>query len=395
MSYIDKLLQGQEVQWKTLGEVTKYEQPTKYLVKSTIYDKSYPIPVLTAGKTFILGHTNETDGIYRASVSPVIIFDDFTTANKWVDFDFKAKSSAMKMITTADESKVLQKYIYYWLNTLPSEFIEGDHKRQWISNFCNKRIPVPPLSVQEKIVEILDKFTELEAELEAELDCRKRQYAYYRTHLLDFSDEMLKSTDWGNLVQWKSLGEVGTFVRGTGLQKKDLTDRGVPAIHYGQIYTHYGVHATEVMSYVSEKTASTLRKVEFGDVIITNTSENIDDVCKAVTYLVDEQGVTGAHACIFKPSVEIIGKYVAYYTQTDVFYNQKRKFAKGAKVIDVSTTDLAKIKVPVPPISVQEKIVKILDKFDTLTNSITEGLPKEIELRRTQYEYYREQLLSF
>ena len=200
MSYIDKLLQGQEVQWKTLGEVTKYEQPTKYLVKSTIYDKSYPIPVLTAGKTFILGHTNETDGIYRASVSPVIIFDDFTTANKWVDFDFKAKSSAMKMITTADESKVLQKYIYYWLNTLPSEFIEGDHKRQWISNFCNKRIPVPPLSVQEKIVEILDKFTELEAELEAELDCRKRQYAYYRTHLLDFSDEMLKSAKGGGVI---------------------------------------------------------------------------------------------------------------------------------------------------------------------------------------------------
>ena len=197
MSYIDKLLQGQEVQWKTLGEVTKYEQPTKYLVKSTIYDKSYPIPVLTAGKTFILGYTNETDGIYRASVSPVIIFDDFTTANKWVDFDFKAKSSAMKMITSADESKVLQKYIYYWLNTLPNEFIEGDHKRQWISNFCNKRIPVPPMSVQEKIVEILDKFTELEAELEAELDCRKRQYAYYRTHLLDFSDEMLKSAKGG------------------------------------------------------------------------------------------------------------------------------------------------------------------------------------------------------
>ena len=172
--------------------MTKYEQPTRYLVKSTIYDKSYPIPVLTAGKTFILGYTNETDGIYRASVSPVIIFDDFTTANKWVDFDFKAKSSAMKMITSADESKVLQKYIYYWLNTLPSEFIEGDHKRQWISNFCNKRIPVPPMSIQEKIVNILDKFDTLTNSitegLPKEIELRRKQYEYYRNQLLSFPE---------------------------------------------------------------------------------------------------------------------------------------------------------------------------------------------------------------
>lgn len=183
---------GNLVQWKSLGEVAKYEQPTAYLVKSTIYDKSYPIPVLTAGKTFILGHTNETDGIYRASVSPVIIFDDFTTANKWVDFDFKAKSSAMKMITSADESKVLQKYIYYWLNTLPSEFIEGDHKRQWISNFCNKRIPIPPMSVQEKIVNILDKFDTLTNSitegLPKEIELRRKQYEYYRDQLLSFPE---------------------------------------------------------------------------------------------------------------------------------------------------------------------------------------------------------------
>ena len=204
---------------------------------------------------------------------------------------------------------------------------------------------------------------------------------------MSYIDKLLQ----GQEVQWKTLGEVGTFVRGTGLQKKDLTDRGVPAIHYGQIYTHYGVHATEVISYVSEKTASTLRKVEFGDVIITNTSENIDDVCKAVTYLVDEQGVTGAHACIFKPSAEIIGKYVAYYTQTDVFYNQKRKFAKGTKVIDVSTTDLAKIKVPVPPLSVQEKIVEILDKFTELEAE----LEAELDCRKRQYAYYRTHLLDF
>ena len=189
MKYIDELLQGEKVEWLPIGSITKYEQPTNYLVKSTNYHESYTTPVLTAGKTFILGYTNEVNGIYKASQAPVIIFDDFTTANKWVDFDFKAKSSAMKMITSQDESKVLLKYIYYWLNTLPNEIVEGDHKRQWISSFCNKRIPIPcpskpekSLEIQRKIVEVLDKFTTLEAEL----DCRKRQYEYYRNQLLSF-----------------------------------------------------------------------------------------------------------------------------------------------------------------------------------------------------------------
>ncbi|HBH9233862.1 TPA: restriction endonuclease subunit S, partial [Escherichia coli] len=138
LSYLEKLLDGVEVEWLPLGEITKYEQPTKYLVKAKDYHDTYTIPVLTAGKTFILGYTNETHGIYQASKAPVIIFDDFTTANKWVDFDFKAKSSAMKMVTSCDDNKTLLKYVYYWLNTLPSEFAEGDHKRQWISNYSQK-----------------------------------------------------------------------------------------------------------------------------------------------------------------------------------------------------------------------------------------------------------------
>ena len=191
LSYIEKLLDGAEVAWLPLGDVTQYEQPTKYLVKTKNYDDSYETPVLTAGKTFILGYTDETDGINNASENPVIIFDDFTTANKWVDFDFKAKSSAMKMITSSDNNKFILKYIYYWLNTLPSDLIDGDHKRQWISNFCNKEIPIPcpddpsrSLEIQAEIVRILDAFTSLTAELTAELTARKKQYNYFRNQLL-------------------------------------------------------------------------------------------------------------------------------------------------------------------------------------------------------------------
>ncbi|EOX4856028.1 TPA: restriction endonuclease subunit S [Haemophilus influenzae] len=188
--YREKLLDGAEVKWIPLGDVADYEQPTKYLVNSTVYNDNYPTPVLTAGKTFILGYTNEDEGIYFASKSPVIIFDDFTTANKWVDFDFKAKSSAMKMITSKNEKFALLKYIYYWLNTLPNNQTDGDHKRQWISNYANKLIPIPPLSVQTEIVKILDKFETLTNSitegLPLAIEQSQKRYEYYRELLLNF-----------------------------------------------------------------------------------------------------------------------------------------------------------------------------------------------------------------
>ena len=382
--YIERLLQGAEVVWKPLGEVAEYEQPTKYLVKSSNYKDIYPTPVLTAGKTFILGYTDETEGIYKASISPVIIFDDFTTANKWVDFDFKAKSSAMKMITSKNEKELLLKYIYYWLNTLPSELIEGDHKRQWISNYANKKIPLPPLSVQQEIVRILDKFTELEAELEAELDCRKRQYEYYRNHLLSYE---------GKEVEWKTLGEVGTFIRGNGLQKKDFVETGIGCIHYGQIYTYYGIKASETISYVTEDLAKSLRKASHNDLIIAGVSENIEDVCKCVVWEGEEDICVSGDTFIFKTDQN--PHYIGHLLRTDNFLNYKRKNAIGAKVTRLQAGSLPKYTIPLPPLEEQQRIATILDKFDTLVNSISEGLPKEIALRRKQYEYYREKLLTF
>jgi type I restriction enzyme S subunit len=193
LGFLKKLLDGAKVEWLPVGYVTEYEQPTKYLVKSTNYDESFSTPVLTAGKTFLLGYTDETEGIYNASVSPTIIFGDFTTANKWVDFDFKAKSSAMKMITSSDDRRFHIKYIYYWLNTLPSGLVDGDHKRQWIGEYSQKTMPIPcpddpekSLAIQGEIVRILDTFTELTAELAAELAARKKQYNHYRDLLLSF-----------------------------------------------------------------------------------------------------------------------------------------------------------------------------------------------------------------
>ena len=166
------------VEYKKLGEVLGYEQPSKYIVKSTDYDDSYSTPVLTAGQSFILGYTNETDGIYSASKSnPTIIFDDFTTSFHWVDFDFKVKSSAMKMLRPKS-ADIDFRYVYFAMSCI--KFVPQDHARHWISKYSLFEIPVPPLPVQHEIVRILDSFTSLEAELEAELEARRKQYEYYR-----------------------------------------------------------------------------------------------------------------------------------------------------------------------------------------------------------------------
>ncbi|MDN5423044.1 MAG: restriction endonuclease subunit S, partial [Chryseobacterium sp.] len=245
-------------------------------------------------------------------------------------------------------------------------------------------IPIPPLAVQEEIVKILDKFTQLEAELEAELEARTRQYEYYRNQLLAFEDKE---------VEWKTLGEVGEFIRGSGLQKTDFTESGVGCIHYGQIYTFYGTYATKTKSFVSEELAKKLRKAKKGDLIIAGVSENIEDVCKSVVWLGEEDICISGDSSAFRHNQN--SKFIGYLLQTSRFSDFKKKFAQGAKVTRLRSGSLPTFKIPIPPIEEQERIVKILDQFDALVNDISVGLPAEIKARREQYEYYRGKLLTF
>ncbi|MCQ2905484.1 restriction endonuclease subunit S [Helicobacter pylori] len=177
------------VEFRKLGELLEYDQPNKYCVTSKEFDKSYPTPVLTAGKTFILGYTNEKDNIYQASKSsPVIIFDDFTTATQWVDFPFKVKSSAMKILLPKN-SIINIRFIFFYMQTIPYN-IGGEHARHWISRYSQLEVPIPPLEIQQEIVKILDQFsiltTDLLAGIPAEIEARKKQYEYYREKLLTF-----------------------------------------------------------------------------------------------------------------------------------------------------------------------------------------------------------------
>lgn len=211
---------------------------------------------------------------------------------------------------------------------------------------------------------------------------------------MNFLEKLLN----GVAVEWRTLGTLGELVRGSGLPKTDFVESGVPAIHYGQIYTYYGLSTISTKSFVSAKTAEKLKKVNKGDVVITNTSENLEDVGKALVYLGEHQAVTGGHATILKPGVCLLGKYFAYFTQTDAFSSEKRKYAKGTKVVDVSATDMAKIKIPIPcpdnpkkSLEIQAEIVRILDAFTSLTAELT----VELNTRKKQYSHYRDKLLSF
>ena len=190
-------------------------------------------------------------------------------------------------------------------------------------------------------------------------------------------------------VEYKKLGEIGTFERGKNIQKTDFLDEGFPCIHYGQIYTYYNLFTSKTIKFVDTVVASKATIAHPGDVIITTTSENMEDVGTPLGWLGNTDVAISGHSVVFHHQQDT--KYVTYFIASSPFAEQKKRYARGAKVIDIKATDLEKIEIPVPPLPVQHEIVRILDSF----TSLEAELEAELEARRKQYEYYRDQLLSF
>nr|QMV82517.1 Type I restriction-modification system, specificity subunit S [Klebsiella pneumoniae] len=208
---------------------------------------------------------------------------------------------------------------------------------------------------------------------------------------MNFLNKLLDGVD----VEWLSLGELGDFIRGNGLQKKDFVESGFPAIHYGQIYTRYGLSADKTFTYVLPELANKLRKAQKNDLLLATTSENDEDVVKPLAWLGDNVAISG-DMMLFRHEQNV--KYLAYFFQSEIFQKQKMKYITGAKVRRVSSGDLSKIKIPIPSsnnpeksLTIQSEIVRILDKFTELTAELT----AELTMRKKQYNYYRDKLLSF
>lgn len=387
MSRIDAVIRElcpSGVEFRPLGDLLSYEQPTKYLVSSGAYNDSYATPVLTAGQTFILGHTDEESGIYQASrIEPVVIFDDFTAASKWVDFPFKAKSSAMKMLRPKPGLAVDLRFLFFAIQTIT--YRPQEHARQWIKTYSAFRVPVPPIAVQREVVRVLDLFEALDVELRAEREARRIQFDHYRDSLLSFSGE--------KGVPRRPMSQVGSFTRGKRITKADVVPDGLASIHYGEIYTGYGVSADQPLSRVRPDMASRLRFAKTGDVIIAGVGETVEDVGKAVAWLGKEEVAFHDDCWAFRSPLN--PKFVSYYLQTRRFHAEKMKHVNRAKVKRISGTGLGKVVIPVPSREEQDRIVAILDKFDALVSDRNAGLPGEIRLRRAQYEHYRDRLLTF
>ena len=197
----------------------------------------------------------------------------------------------------------------------------------------------------------------------------------------------------GYSVKFTTLGEVGVFTRGNGLQKNDFITKGKPVIHYGQIYTKYGFETNKTISFVSDDIFLKLRKAKYKDILIATTSENIEDVGKSVVWLGNEE--IGFSGDMYSYRTTENAKYIAYYFQTAEFQKQKEKKVTGTKLIRIHGDDMERISISLPPIEIQNKVVQILDKFQKLLFDTQGLLPQEIEQRQKQYEYYREKLLTF
>ena len=389
MTNILELLKNEKVEWKKLGEVCEFNRGKTITKKNAVEGD---IPVIGGGQKSAYYH-NESNregstitvagsGAYAGFVSyweqPIFVSDAFSI----------------------DEDEELNKrYLYHWL--LQNQFRIYELKQGsgiphvYGKDLAKFEIPIPSLETQKKIVGILDKFTNYVTELQSELQLRTKQYTYYRDKLLseDYLNKITKEMEDDRKLEIVTLGEIGEFTRGNGLQKKDFKDKGNPVIHYGQIYTKYGFTAEKVLSYVSDEIFSKLRKAQKNDILIATTSENIEDVGKSVVWLGDEE--VGFSGDMYSYSTQQNSKYIAYCFQTNNFQRQKEKKATGTKMIRIHANDMERFEIPLPPLSLQNKIVKILDKFQILLADTKGLLPEEIEKRQKQYEYYREKLLTF
>lgn len=285
------------------------------------------------------------------------------------------------------DERICMRFLSYVLGILAPNYVNrGMGNPKLMSNVMGKiTIPLPHLEVQSEIVRILDKFTELTAELTAELIARKMQYEYYRDNLLAFD---------GKNVEWKKLGDVSIdMYRGAGIKRDQVTEKGIPCVRYGEIYTSYDISFRECKSHTNEKEIQSKKYFEYGDILFAITGESVEEIAKSIVYLGEDKCLAGGDVVVMKHNQN--PRYLSYALSTTNAQLQKSKGKVKSKVVHSSVPALKEILVPIPSLEEQERIADILDNFHDLCNDISKGLPAEIEARKKQYEYYRDKLLTF
>lgn len=382
-NFMEKLLDGVEVEWKPLGEVAEIQRgASPRPIAKYITDDRNGVPWIRIGDTTpsskYVNSTAQKITIEGAKRSRILKKGDFIISNSMsfgrpyilnIDgaiHDGWASISGFKGKLNAD-------YLYYYLssngvqNYWVSKINSGSVSNLNTEIIKTLPIPIPPLPIQTEIVRILDAFTELTTELTAELTARKKQYNYYRDQLLTFEEGQ---------VEWKTLG---TLAENLDSMRKPITN----GLREPGDIPYYG--ASGIVDYVKDF-------IFDGDyLLISEDGANLVARSTPIAFSINGKSWVNNHAHVLKFNTYAERRFVEYYLNSI----DLTPYISGAAQPKLNQKNLNGISIPNPSLNEQERIVAILDKFDTLTTSITEGLPREIELRQKQYEYYREMLLSF
>ncbi|HHL4520886.1 TPA: restriction endonuclease subunit S [Escherichia coli] len=373
MSYLEKLLDGVEVEWRNLGDTSLFEIANNGR-------KPVKASLRIAGETPYYGANNIQDYVdgYTHDGEYVLIAEDGSASleNYSIQYATGKFWANNHVHVVRGKERVHTRFLYHYLcivNFLP--FLTGGGRAKLTKGqLIEIPVPIPcpdnpekSLAIQSEIVRILDKFTALTAELTAELNMRKKQYNYYRDQLLSFEE---------GEVEWKTLGDLGENLDS---KRKPITSglREAGSIPY------YG--ASGIVDYVKDY-------IFDGDfLLISEDGANLLARNTPIAFSISGKSWVNNHAHVIKFDSYAERRYVEYYLNSI----DLSPYISGAAQPKLNKKNLESIRIPNPSPEDKERIVSILDKFDALTNSISEGLPREIELRQKQYEYYRDLLFSF
>ena len=398
LPFLERLLDGEKVEWKTLGEVfhtrngyTPSKANEEFWTDGTIpwfrmEDIRANGRILYDSALHITPQAVKRNGLFKANSiilatsatigEHALLLQDALTNQRFTNFEIKEE---LKNI-------LLPKFVFYYFFIID----EWCKKHTIIGNFpsvdtqqlMELHFPLPPLRVQARIVEILDKFTQLEAELEA----RNKQYDFYRNQLLDFAHR----DDFDGKVEWKTLGEVFNTRNGYTPSKTNddfWKDGTIPWFRMDDIRANGRILYDSALHITPQ--AVKRNGLFKANSIILATSATIGEHA-----LLQQDALTNQRFTNFEIKEELLlPKFAFYYFFIIDEWCKKHTIIGNFPSVD--TQQLMEQPFPLPPLSEQRRIVEILDRFDTLTNSISEGLPREIALRRKQYEYYRDALLRF
>ena len=383
--FLQQLLAGQAVEWKPLGEVA-------YLTRGRVISKQY----LDENRGDYPVYSSQT--VNNGEIGKIDTFDfdgeyvSWTTdgANAGTVFYRTGKFSITNvcgLIQIQDLSKLDYKFLFYWLSISAKHHVySGMGNPKLMSNQMSKiKIPIPPLSVQTKIAQILDAFTAITAELTAELSMRNKQYQYYRDKLLS-ENELAKVG-----FEWKSLGEVTLKTENIKWKETNLNYQYIDL-------TSVNIENKSIMNTVEinkETAPSRAQKIVLENDIIFATTRPTQMRIAVIPNEFNGDIVSSGYCVLRANEKQVLNKWIYFCLLTTSFKDYLEENQSGSAYPAISDGKLKDFKIPIPPLAEQARIVAILDKFDTLTQSISDGLPREIELRQQQYEYYREMLLGF